>query len=287
MATPVSTVDRDARALVTPEGVDLRVRLAAVSERGIALVIDLIIIVGSLTALTIAAASMLTSEQSGSIVAIIWLLGFFVLRNFYFTLFECGRRAATPGKRLMGLRVVARDGAALTTDAVVARNAMRELELYLPIIFLVQSGVDYEAWIILAGIVWCGVFVMLPLFNRDRLRAGDFIAGTWVLKAPKQTLLPDLAGDRPAIADAIFAFTMAQLDTYGVKELQVLESVLRRGEETAIAAVAEQIRAKIGWTKRINENDKEFLNAYYTSLRRRLEQRLLFGKRKLDKHDQA
>ena len=287
MATPVSTVDRDARALVTPEGVDLRVRLAAVSERGIALVIDLIIIVGSLTALTIAAASMLTSEQSGSIVAIIWLLGFFVLRNFYFTLFECGRRAATPGKRLMGLRVVARDGAALTTDAVVARNAMRELELYLPIIFLVQSGVDYEAWIILAGIVWCGVFVMLPLFNRDRLRAGDFIAGTWVLKAPKQTLLPDLAGDRPAIADAIFAFTMAQLDTYGVKELQVLESVLRRGEETAIAAVAEQIRAKIGWTKRINESDKEFLNAYYTSLRRRLEQRLLFGKRKLDKHDQA
>lgn len=287
MASPVSTVDRDARALVTPEGVDLRVRLAAVSERGIALVIDLIIIVGSLIALTIAAASLLTSEQSGSIVAIIWLLGFFVLRNFYFTLFECGRRAATPGKRLMGLRVVARDGAALTTDAVVARNAMRELELYLPIIFLVQSGVDFEAWIILAGIVWCGVFVMLPLFNRDRLRAGDFIAGTWVLKAPKQTLLPDLAGDRPAIADAIFAFTMAQLDTYGVKELQVLESVLRRGEETAIAAVAEQIRAKIGWTKRINESDKEFLNAYYTSLRRRLEQRLLFGKRKLDKHDQA
>jgi hypothetical protein len=164
---------------------------------------------------------------------------------------------------------------------------MRELELYMPISFLVQSGVDYEAWIILAGIVWCGVFVLLPLFNRERLRAGDFIAGTWVLKAPKQTLLPDLTGDRPAIADAIFAFTTAQLDTYGVKELQVLESVLRRGEETAFAAVAEQIRAKIGWTKRLNESDKEFLNAYYTSLRRRLEQRLLFGKRKLDKHDRV
>jgi uncharacterized RDD family membrane protein YckC len=285
VASPASAADPDARALVTPEGVDLRVRLAAVSERGIALVIDLIIIVGSLFVLTIASVALLTTDQSGSIVVIIWLLGFFVLRNFYFTLFECGRRAATPGKRLMGLRVVARDGAALTTDAVVARNAMRELELYMPISFLVQSGVDYEAWIILAGIVWCGVFVLLPLFNRDRLRAGDFIAGTWVLKAPKQTLLPDLTGDRPAIADAIFAFTAAQLDAYGVKELQVLESVLRRGKETAYTAVAEQIRAKIGWAKRLNESDKEFLNAYYTSLRRRLEQRLLFGKRKLDKHD--
>jgi uncharacterized RDD family membrane protein YckC len=208
-----------------------------------------------------------------------------VLRNFYFTLFECGRRAATPGKRLMGLRVVARDGAALTTDAVVARNAMRELELYLPLMFLVQGAGETESWIILAGIVWCGIFVLLPFFNRDRLRGGDLIAGTWVLKAPKQTLLPDLTTDRPATADVIFAFTTKQLDAYGVKELQVLEAVLRREEETAIVAVADQIRTKIGWARRTNETDKEFLNAYYANLRRRLEQRLLFGKRKRDKHD--
>jgi uncharacterized RDD family membrane protein YckC len=285
VASLASTADPDARALVTPEGVDLRVRLAAVSERGIALMIDLTIIVVSLVLLTLLVVALLEGDDHGSVALIIWLLGFFLLRNFYFTLFECGRRAATPGKRLMGLRVVARDGAALTTDAVVARNAMRELELYLPIIFLIQQGSDIDAWIILAGIVWCGVFVVFPFFNRDRLRVGDLVAGTWVLKAPKQTLLPDLTGDRPAAADAIFAFTTAQLDAYGVKELQVLESVLRRSEETAIEAVANQIRGKIAWTKRANESDKEFLNAYYTSLRRRLEQRLLFGKRKLDKHD--
>jgi uncharacterized RDD family membrane protein YckC len=285
VASLASTGDPDVRALVTPEGVDLRVRLAAVSERGIALMIDLFIIIGSLVVLTIAAASLFVGGDSGTVAQIIWLLGFFVLRNFYFTLFECGRRAATPGKRLMGLRVVARDGAALTTDAVVARNAMRELELYLPLMFLVQGAGETESWIILAGIVWCGIFVLLPFFNRDRLRGGDLIAGTWVLKAPKQTLLPDLTTDRPATADVIFAFTTKQLDTYGVKELQVLEAVLRREEETAIVAVADQIRTKIGWTRRTNETDKEFLNAYYTNLRRRLEQRLLFGKRKRDKHD--
>jgi uncharacterized RDD family membrane protein YckC len=284
LASLASAGEGDVRALVTPEGVDLRVRLAAVSERGIALIIDLSIIVGSLVALTIVAVSAM-GDGGGSVALIIWLLGFFVLRNFYFTLFECGRRAATPGKRLMGLRVVARDGAALTADAVVARNAMRELELYLPIMFLIMRGDDIEAWIILSGIVWCGIFVLFPFFNRDRLRAGDLIAGTWVLKAPRQTLLPDLTGDRPAIADAVFAFTTAQLDAYGVKELQVLESVLRRGEESAMTAVADQIRAKIGWTKRANESHREFLNAYYASLRRRLEQRLLFGKRKRDKHD--
>lgn len=287
MGSLANLAEQDVRALVTPEGVDLRVRLATVSERGIALVVDLLIIVGSLLLLTILAGALLVGGDSAAIAQIIWLLGFFVLRNFYFALFESGRRAATPGKRLMGLRVVARDGAALTTDAVVARNAMRELELYLPTIFLVQSGYDIEAWIILSGIVWCGIFVLFPFFNRDRLRAGDLIAGTWVLKAPKQTLLPDLTGDRTPTADAVFAFTTAQLDAYGVKELQVLETVLRRSEETSLAAVADQIRAKIGWTKRANEADKDFLNAYYASLRRRLEQRLLFGKRKKDKFDQT
>jgi len=287
LASLANPADADARALVTPEGVDLRVRLAAVSERGIALIIDLVIIVGSLLALTIFVMSVFVGDGSGSVAAIIWLLGFFVLRNFYFTYFEAGRRAATPGKRLMGLRVVARDGAALTVDAVVARNAMRELELYLPVIFLFSRGTDIEAWIILSGIVWCGIFVLFPMFNRDRLRAGDLIAGTWVLKAPKQTLLPDLAEDRPAVADTAFAFTTAQLDAYGVKELQVLESVLRQADAAAMEAVAEQIRIKIAWTKRPDESDQEFLSAYYASLRQRLEQRLLFGKRKRDKHDRT
>jgi uncharacterized RDD family membrane protein YckC len=212
-------------------------------------------------------------------------LGFFLLRNFYFTLFECSRHAATPGKRIMGLRVVARDGAALSADAVIARNAMRELELYIPIVVLAWRGEGIEAWIILAGIAWCGVFVLFPLFNRDRLRAGDLIAGTWVLKTPKQKMLPDLTTEKPA--EAAYAFTTAQLDTYGVKELQVLESVLRSSEPNAMQAVAEQIRLKIGWKARAYENDKDFLSGYYAALRRRLEQRLLFGVRKKDKHDKT
>ena len=82
-------IDRSTRALITPEGVDLRVRLAGVSERGIALAIDMAIIVGALFALTILAGSVLATMQLQSlpIAQIIWMLGFFLLRNFYFTLF--------------------------------------------------------------------------------------------------------------------------------------------------------------------------------------------------------
>ena len=43
-------------------------------------------------------------------VAVIWLLGAFVILNFDFIMMESRPRAATFGKRWMGLRVVARDG---------------------------------------------------------------------------------------------------------------------------------------------------------------------------------
>ena len=80
-------------------------------------------------------------------------------------------------------------------------------------------------------------------------------------------------------------FTPAQLDAYGVKELQVLEEVLRRYDAKVVAAVAARIRAKIGWVARDGEGDGDFLDAYYRALRGRLEGRLLFGRRRKDKHD--
>ena len=61
--------------------------------------------------------------------------------------------------------------------------------------------------------------------------------------------------------------------------------MLRNANAEAMEAVAERIRAKIAWNKRPSEIDQEFLSAYYAALRRRLEQRLLFGVRKRDKHD--
>ncbi len=281
-------VDPRVRSLVTPEGVDLRVRLASASERAGALLIDLAILVTALIALTLLVVAALSAgrwQGGGEVVAIIWLLGAFLLRNFYFTLFESSARGATPGKRVMGIRVAARNGGVLTADRIIARNAMRELELYLPIGFLFAGAQDVGAVIVLCGIVWCAVFVFFPLFNRDRLRLGDIIAGTWVLKTPKRTLLPDMAEHSDGAG--AFKFTEAQLDKYGVKELQVLETVLRDHEPEAMRLVAERIRHKIDWRRPAREQDSDFLRAYYAALRRRLEQKLLFGVRKRDKFDNA
>lgn len=283
---PPDPRDKRVRSFVTPEGVDLRLRLADAGERGGAFLLDMTIMVVTLVAITFAAiaAATATGFQNFNVAAIIWLLAFFVLRNFYFTFFELGPRAATPGKRVVGLRVAARDGGRLTAQAVIARNAMRELEVFLPISFLFAGGEDIDAVIVLAGVVWSAIFVFLPAFNRDKLRAGDLIAGTWVIRNPKRTLDADLAApDHHPTGD--FAFTEEHLDAYGVHELQVLEDVLRRDDAETILAVAERIRGKIGWTKSATEGDRAFLAAYYPALRKRLEAKLLMGVRRRDKHD--
>jgi uncharacterized RDD family membrane protein YckC len=279
-------VDRARRDFVTPEGVDLGLRIAEASERAAAFLIDMAIIAGGMIVLTLLSVfAMIGAHQDSSDwIIVIWLLGFFCARNLYFIAFELGPRAATPGKRMTGLRVAARQGGRLTAEAIFARNAMRELEVYLPLSFLLSRGQDVDAWLITLGIIWSAVFVLFPLFNRDRLRAGDLIAGTWVVKAPRPRLLPDLA-ERSAPEAGHFQFSQAQVDAYGVKELHVLEDVLRRNNLATIAAVADRIRRKIGWARDDDESDGAFLDAYYAALRRRLEMRMLLGRRRKDKFD--
>lgn len=279
------------RELVTPEGVDLRLRLGEASQRAGAFLIDIAIIVAALVALTILAMSSAAASdmKAGEFALIVWLLAAFLLRNAYFVWFELGPRAATPGKRMVGLRVAARNGGRLTAEAIFARNAMRELEFYLPISFLFARGAGeggVESWMYLLGVVWSGVFVLFPLFNRDRLRAGDLVAGTWVVLAPRRTLLADLADDG-AERLAHFAFTPEQLKAYGIKELHVLEQVLRSRDRKTFAAVAQRIRRKIDWSAPMDESDEAFLRAFYAGLRGRLENRLLFGHRRADKLDRA
>lgn len=281
--------DQAWREFVTPEGVDLRLKVGAYTERFVALLVDFLILFGtmavfSLVALGVASATRATWMTEG--LGVVWLIVTFVGRNFYFFIFEARPGAATPGKRAMGLRVIAADGGALTSDAVFARNAMREVEVFLPLTFLLAEGQGVDAVLIGLGAIWSGVFVLFPLFNRDRRRLGDLAAGTMVVKAPKKVLQADLADTERAAAQGI-PFTPAQLDAYGIKELHVLEDVLRIGERKAIAEVAARIRAKIAWDGPTDMADRTFLNAYYAALRGRLESQMLFGRRRKDKFDRG
>ncbi|PZQ65912.1 MAG: RDD family protein [Phenylobacterium zucineum] len=278
----------DQRELVTPEGVDLSLKVGSYVERFCAVALDMLILLGGMLVLSLVVTAVYWATKAQALLeglGIVWLLAVFLGRNFYFFYFEAQPRAATPGKRIMGLRVIGADGGALTADAVFARNAMREVEVFLPLtFFLARSQVGVDAALITLGAIWSGVFVVFPLFNRDRRRLGDLAAGTLVVKAPRKVLQPDLA-DTERTASRGLTFTPPQLDAYGIKELHVLEDVIRAADRRAMKEVAERIRVKIGWDGPADIPDRTFLNAYYAALRGRLESRMLFGHRRKDKFD--
>jgi len=162
--------------------------------------------------------------------------------------------------------------------------------------------------------------MLVPVIQRDRRRVGDLLAGTLVVQKPATELLSDLAAkpvaasesapepaaaparsetgpatvataetlaaEAPAPAGPLFA--PAQLAHYGEYELEVLERLLRRPatreNRAAFARVRERIEEKIGWAGN-PVDDLIFLQAFYTAQRAALEQRLLMGRRRKDKHD--
>jgi uncharacterized RDD family membrane protein YckC len=270
------------RSFVTPEGVDLRLELGGAGARAVAFVLDAVMILTILILSTIAI-SLLVSDGKSEILLILWLIGFFVLRNGWFILFEIGGRGATPGKMLIGLRVVARDGAPLTGGAVIARNAMREIEIFLPLSFLgYQASQDAaDAFLAIFALLWSGIFLFFPLMNHDRLRIGDLVGGTWVVRTARTALAADI-GATETIARQRRSFSDAALDLYGVYELQTLEEVLRLARPEAIATVAEAVRRKAGIAD--DGDDMGFLTDYYRALCVRLERGMMLGRRRDNKH---
>ena len=273
---------RNRRMLLTPEGVELAVDVADPGERLAAFVLDFFIWFCATLALYVLIVVLFLSGFAGATAVTLILFTGFVVRNLYFIYFELLWRGATPGKRICGLRVIDRRGGPLESGAIVARNLTREVEIFLPAGVLLTAGAGAIEGTALAA--WLLLFTALPLFNRDRLRAGDLIAGTMVIAIPKRLLLADLVG-----APAAFAYTPQQLGVYGVFELQVLEELLRRpaGPETELlmADVCGKIAARIGWPEPVPPAAaRAFLDAFYAAERAHLERGRLFGKARADKH---
>jgi uncharacterized RDD family membrane protein YckC len=271
------------RGLETPEGVPIQLELASVGDRLVAAMIDLALMNVVVLVLVIMVA-LSGGRGRAELAAAVIVVMFFVIRCFYFPIFELRWRGQTPGKRATKIRVISRSGGPLTAQAVVARNLLRELELFQPLAILLAPAAvagGFPAWVGLVAGLWVLVFAVLPLVNRDHLRAGDLVGGTLVVRAPPMLLLDDLGARGPATLQ----FRVDQLDIYGAYELQTLEAVLRLGNSLenlpALAAVAEQIQKRIGWTSGTERvSPWVFLGTFYAAQRARLEQRLLLGERR-------
>jgi uncharacterized RDD family membrane protein YckC len=221
------------------------------------------------------------------------MLCVFLIRVPYYILAELVWNGRTVGKRVVGIRVINAEGRRLTPHQIVARNLMKEVELFTPVtmVFTVDamSGLG-----VLLTLVWVLAVLIVPLANRRWQRLGDMVAGTIVVDNPRNVLLPDLALSLPTQGSArpAFDFLPAHLDIYGRFELQTLEKVLRdpvRGEEPPdFGQISRTIIRKIGYADPVRPGqERAFLNAFYRAQREHLETLRLFGNRREDKFHSA
>lgn len=162
--------------VAVPEFVVFRYRIAGPTARFFAVAIDHIMIAGGLLGVIILLAvlgqsGLLAGKSAAGVATFFFFIAFFLLYWFYFFFFEWLNRGRTPGKMLMGLRVVSADGTALDVLQVVIRSLLRVADMF-PLLFL--------GWLYFLPSYATGFITILS--TRGFQRLGDMAAGTLVVR---------------------------------------------------------------------------------------------------------
>ena len=162
----------------TPEHVVIDYEIAGLGSRGLAAIIDTLIVFALMTANLLVAMKLYSTFK---VVVGAWIpLAQFVVVWGYFTLFEGFRDGQTPGKKWMGLRVIRDTGHPITVREAGARNLLRIVDLLPPPYLL--------------GILFIA-------FHPKGKRIGDLVAGTVVVRdRPADAPVALIEGEGDAVA---------------------------------------------------------------------------------------
>jgi uncharacterized RDD family membrane protein YckC len=200
----------------TPEGIDLHLRPAGLVPRALAFAIDLAIR-GLILAVTFIVLGLL--GQFGMGLGTILL---FLVTWWYMVLFEVLNQGRSPGKQMLGLRVVHDDGTPIGWAASLTRNLLRFVDI-LPFGYTL-------------GIISC---LNHPAFKR----LGDIAAGTLVVYRDAPLSKPQLADAEPLPAPFPLSLD-EQRAILGFAERGSQLSAARRAELAALLAEPLQVPAE-------------------------------------------
>src|SRR5712691_9898833 len=160
-------------SVLTPERVSLQYDIAGIGSRGAAAIVDTFIQAMVLTVLSIAllAAAAIASSPLGlgaplgragtALLFGLLALAILVVTSGYFMIWEIVWNGQTPGKRLVGVRVIRENGYPLRPVDAVVRNLVRVVD-WLPFFY--------------------GLGMLIMLLNSRSRRLGDFASGTIVVR---------------------------------------------------------------------------------------------------------
>jgi uncharacterized RDD family membrane protein YckC len=168
---PIAPRQLDSRIeIVTPENIAFNYVVAGPFRRLPAYLIDVGIRTGVLVSLGLVATVFGMATFSGLGIGIV-LIAWFVLSWFYGGLFEALWNGQTPGKRLLGLRVLSMDGRPINAMQAMLRNVLRDVDAW-P--FVIGYGGPIGVPLYMVG--------LLTTAANDRYqRLGDLACGTIVV----------------------------------------------------------------------------------------------------------
>jgi uncharacterized RDD family membrane protein YckC len=176
--------------IVTPENIAFEYRIAGPFWRLPAYLIDLLIVLVLEIVIGLACMFAFGMAQMAGLGVMFGLIFWFVASWFYGGLFEALWNGQTPGKKLLGLRVVQLDGRPINALQAILRNILRSADS-LPT-FPLFGGIPMPCYIV--GLASCSMTTRYQ-------RLGDLACGTIVVIEERSYLGNLVRFDDPIVAN--------------------------------------------------------------------------------------
>jgi uncharacterized RDD family membrane protein YckC len=245
----------DKHTIETPEQIGLHFAVAGVGSRLLAILIDTLIQTGIGIAAGIAIFGIIIAIGPAGAPSV-WLLALaafaaFLLLYGYFAIFEILWNGQTPGKRIIGIRVIKESGRPLTPAETIGRNLMRIVD-QMPAMYAI------------------GIVTMF--LNGRNKRVGDLVAGSIVIReSKKDKQAPWLATQSP---QPVSAPAHAGAQRISMDDLRLMDTFLNRRHEMEPdirSRMANQILARLRSQLEIPEDGRPAEELIQTLARERRE----------------
>lgn len=226
-------------AIETPEQIDVSYDVAGVGSRMLAAIVDHVVVgfaIGIVVLIAMAASSLFESA-SGLTIGLVLLVSSFLLLCAYHIVFETLWNGQTPGKRLLGLRMMEVNGRPIGFNASAIRNLLR-------IVDFMPSGY--------------AIGFVTMFFDKRSRRLGDIAAGCIAVRQRSVVTLDTLATPvdthRPVVP-AAGRITIPNLRALQRNDYDLIEEYLRRRAMLAPDArrrlagqLVEGLQQRLGYT---------------------------------------
>ncbi len=173
MAEETAQIDSTVE-VVTPENIAFQYHVAGPFRRLPAFLIDLLVRLAIFALL--ATVVMLVSFGAPGVGGMVVIIAWFALDWFYGGVCETLMNGQTPGKRVMGLRVLTVQGQPINGVQAVMRNILRSADM-MPMLSMEIFDIPASAYVIPTFMV--GMLTMM--LNKRFQRLGDLVCGTLVV----------------------------------------------------------------------------------------------------------